>query len=117
MSDALILVGAGFAASSAPWLGWLAAIMALLVAYLRALGAAAGAGQAFEGPMAKPQRMFTLTLACLYFAATPTSWHWNHESTGIGFMGIALALIIVGGLVTLLRRWRHIIRDLKIRAS
>ncbi|MCZ6834949.1 MAG: CDP-alcohol phosphatidyltransferase family protein [Planctomycetota bacterium] len=117
VSDAAILVGAGFAVSSAPWLGWLGAIMALLVAYLRALGVASGAGQAFEGPMAKPQRMFALTLVCLYFATTPTSWHWIHEPTGLGVMAIVLAVIIVGCLVTLFRRWLRITRDLKNRTS
>lgn len=117
VSDVVILVGAGFAAGGAPWLGWLAAILALLVAYLRALGVAAGAGQAFEGPMAKPQRMFAITLVCLYGAAAPNSWHWIHESTGFGIMAGVLVLIIVGSLVTIARRWSRITRDLKNRAS
>lgn len=117
VSDAAILVGAGFAAGGIPWLGWLAAIMALLVAYLRALGVASGAGQAFEGPMAKPQRMFALTLVCLYGAAAPNSWLWIHESTGFGVMAGVLALVIFGSLVTIIRRWRRITRDLKNLAS
>ena len=116
VSDAVILVGAGFAAGGMPWLGWLAAIMALLVAYMRALGVALGAGQAFEGPMAKPHRMFALTIICLYGAAAPNSWHWIHESTGFGVMAGVLALVIVGSLVTIVRRWRRITRDLKNRA-
>ncbi len=117
VSDAVILVGAGFAAGGAPWLGWLAAIMALLVAYMRALGVAAGAGQAFEGPMAKPHRMFALTIVCLYGAAAPNSWHWIDESSGFGVMAGVLALVIVGSLVTIVRRWHRITYDLKNRAS
>ena len=117
VSDVVILVGAGFAAGGAPWLGWLAAIMALLVAYMRALGVTAGAGQAFEGPMAKPHRMFALTIVCLYGAAAPISWHWIDESSSFGVMAGVLALVIVGSLVTIVRRWHRITRDLKNRAS
>ncbi len=117
VSDVVILVGAGFATGGAPWLGWLAAIMALLVAYMRALGVAAGAGQAFEGPMAKPHRMFALTLVCLYGAAAPNSWHWIHESSGYGVMTGVLTLVIFGSVVTIIRRWNRISRDLKNRAS
>lgn len=62
--DTALLVGAGHAAGCAE-LGWLCAALALLTAYLRALGASLGQGQDFRGPGAKPHRMFLLTLGCL----------------------------------------------------
>lgn len=71
VSDAAILIGAGYAAESCPILGLGAALMAVFVAYIRALGASVGAGQIFLGPMAKPHRMFVMTLACLFFTLLP----------------------------------------------
>jgi len=115
ISDAAILIGAGFATGGEPWLGWLAAIIALLVAYLRALGAAAGAGQAFHGPMAKPHRMFAITIVCLYCAATPAAWQPIDSPTGWGLAAWMLVIIIAGGLLTLARRWRWITMRLRER--
>ena len=63
-ADIVLLVGAGYAAGVS-WLGWVAATFAVLTAYIRALGASLGQGQDFCGPMAKPHRMFFLTLGCL----------------------------------------------------
>jgi len=60
VSDAAICIGAGYGSGSLPELGYVAAVVALFVAYVRAQGAVAGAPQEFCGPMAKPQRMFTL---------------------------------------------------------
>ena len=61
VADVLILVGAGFALGGVPALGYLAALAAVFTAYLRALGNSAGVRALFSGPMAKPQRMATIT--------------------------------------------------------
>src|SRR4029078_11259595 len=63
-ADIVLLVGARYAAGVS-WLGWVAATFAVLTAYIRALGASLGQGQDFCGPMAKPHRMFFLTVGCL----------------------------------------------------
>ena len=68
VSDTAICIGAGYAVGSWPVLGYLAACVALLVAYVRAQGKVAGAHQEFCGPMAKQQRMFVLTAAAVYCA-------------------------------------------------
>ncbi len=68
IADSLLLVALGYACG-VPWLGWLAALMAALTAYVRATGGALGLAQDFRGPMAKPQRMAVLTVACLAGAA------------------------------------------------
>ncbi len=73
IADSLLLVALGYAAL-VPWLGWLAALLAALTAYVRATGGALGFQQDFRGPMAKPHRMAALTLACLSGAA---EIHWN----------------------------------------
>lgn len=64
IADSLLIVALGYAIGL-PGLGWFGALAAALTAYLRTLGCALGLGQDFRGPMAKPQRMATMTLACV----------------------------------------------------
>ena len=66
----------GLRIGEVPWgpeLGWAAATTALLTAYVRTLGAAAGASHHFVGPMAKPRRMHVLIAACLSRPSRPPS--------------------------------------------
>lgn len=60
----------------------------------------------FDGPMAKPQRMAVMTVACLLAAL----------ETGLGTRPLALALglgvVIIGGAVTMIRRLRAIADEL-----
>src|SRR5882757_2457490 len=49
VSDTAIFIGAGYAVGSSPLLGVGAALVAVFVAYVRALGASVGAGQIFLG--------------------------------------------------------------------
>jgi phosphatidylglycerophosphate synthase len=114
VSDTCIFIGAGYAAGSLPELGYLAACVALFVAYVRAQGKAAGAPQEFCGPMAKPQRMFVLTAAALYAGLTPSAWltFWP-EATWAGPVSLALSLVIVGGLWTAGRRLSRIAAALR----
>jgi phosphatidylglycerophosphate synthase len=108
VSDAAILIGAGYAAGGRPELGYLAACLALFIAYVRAQGKVAGAHQEFCGPMAKQQRMFVVTLAAVYAAVAPAAWQ-----PGWGVMAVALAVILVGGVVTVFRRVARIGRALR----
>ena len=71
VSDAAIFIGTGYAAGSAPVLGFATALVAVFVAYVRALGASVGAGQCFLGPMAKPQRMALMTALAVAGAIFP----------------------------------------------
>ena len=107
VSDTIILVALGWAAGGSPALGFLAALIALFVAYVRLVGAAVGTGHDFCGPLAKPQRMFFVTLLALYCAAAPAAWQPSLES-GEGLAAACLLLIIVGGALTALRRLIHI---------
>jgi phosphatidylglycerophosphate synthase len=108
VADVLVLVAAGYTVAAGPWpaLGWTAAVLALLTAYIRALGTALGAAPRCDGPMAKPQRMAVMTVACLLAAL----------ETGLGTRPLALALglgvVIVGGAVTMIRRLRAIAEEL-----
>ncbi len=111
-ADALILIGAGYSQEASGWmplLGWLGAVLAVLTAYVRALGASAGATQQFCGPMAKPHRMAVMTLACVASAAL--AW----LNVGFFLMPWALVLIAAGCVITVFRRVRRIIHELEQR--
>lgn len=105
VSDTATLTGLGFALGGNPMLGLSAALLAMFTAYIRAMGKAAGGPQQFCGPMSKPQRMFTVTVAALYCGLAPVAWQplvaaWQP----LGLPALALALICVGALVASLRR-------------
>lgn len=99
-ADAIILICAGYAIpafSFAVELGWLAALLAVMTAYVRTLAASVHAPMNFQGPMAKPHRMAVMTAACLLTAF----------ENGQGYaLLIALLLIIAGSIVTLYNRIR-----------
>ena len=113
VSDLAIIIGAGYATNSSPLLGYLAACVALLTAYVRAVGKAAGATNLFCGPMAKPHRMFALTVVSIAMALLPSvcrvSWGTGHA----GWPAVTLGLIIAGGLLTVYRRLLRIVLHLK----
>lgn len=111
VSDSAVLIGLGYAAGSCPAAGFLAACVALFVAYVRAMGKASGVAQDFCGPMAKPQRMFLATLAALWCGLTPGSWQFP---LGLGVPVWVLSVIVVGGVVTAIRRLARIARALRI---
>lgn len=108
LSDAATLIGAGLAVGGRLDLGFAAALLAVLVAYVRALGASLGAGQIFLGPFAKPHRMALMTATCLACAVLPAAWQTVHGATGIGIVGAALAVISLGCVLTTWRRLRRI---------
>lgn len=97
VSDALILAGLGYGLGL-PALGWIAAALAILTAYVRELGANAGAPPDFSGPMAKPQRMATVTAAALLSLFEPL-WNGYNEVLAIG-----LWAVVLGGIATVVRR-------------
>jgi len=106
-SDASTLAGLGYAAGAIPVLGWIAAILAIITAYIRTLGKSVGAGSDFRGPMAKQQRMFTVTVISIFSACVPQSWQqWQPAN-------VALIIIILGSILTCYRRLSFISKKLK----
>ena len=103
-ADALFLVGAGYGAARAGlgWaadLGWAAALLAVLTAFVRELGRGLGQPADFSGPAAKPHRMALLTLAAVISAfVEPALWKPGRTMT------IGLALICFLAAITLVRR-------------
>jgi phosphatidylglycerophosphate synthase len=112
IEDVVLIVSAGYAATASGWpfaeiIGWTACVLALLVAYVRALAAGIGGGHPFHGPMAKPHRMFLLTCGCLVAAATAP----------FGMAGqvlfVTLLAMILGMVITLIRRLGAVSRVLQ----
>lgn len=112
ISDALFLAAAGYVTVWTGWepaLGWVSATLAVITAYVRALGGQAGAAPQFGGPMAKQQRMFTLTAACA-LTAGETLLGWQPRA-----LTLALALVALGSAATAWRRTVRIVRELEAK--
>ncbi|WP_111640684.1 CDP-alcohol phosphatidyltransferase family protein [Marinimicrobium alkaliphilum] len=93
IADAALLVALGYA-TGLDWLGWLAALLAVLTAYVRVLGGALGLSQDFRGPQAKSHRMAVMTGACL-IGAILTPWGWELHA-----LTVALIVITTGSTWT-----------------
>src|SRR5678815_3620839 len=94
VSDAAVFIGAGYAWGGNVAFGYIAAILAIFTAYVRAAGKIAGAPNEFCGPMAKQHRMLVVTLICVYAAITPRSWQMiAFNDLRIGLMTLGLSLI------------------------
>lgn len=102
ISDMLILTGLGYGIGL-PGLGWAAAALAIATAYIRELGRATTGENDFCGPMAKPHRMATVTLAAGIAA------FWNTEL----ILQIALWIVAIGAGITTLRRSQRMIAKLR----
>lgn len=118
VADSLFLVALGHAIG-VPWLGWLAALAAAVTAYIRVLGGTLGLPQDFRGPMAKPHRMATLTVACVlgviefyFFDATGFD---PAGTSHLRILGIAAGVIAFGSVVTCGTRIRAIAKQLRAR--
>ena len=105
VSDLLILAGFGAAAGSLS-LGLLAGALAVMTAYLREFGRAAGLGSDFSGPGAKSHRMAVVTGGALAQALALI--------LGIGWPVLlwALGLVIALTAITVVRRSLRILRRL-----
>jgi hypothetical protein len=89
-------------------MGWLAALLAAITAYVRALGGSLGLAQDFRGPQAKPQRMAVLTVACLLAVVESLL-----APGDVYFLQLGLALIIIGTGWTVVARARAIAAELE----
>lgn len=101
VADSLLLVALGYAAGQ-PWLGWAAALVAALTAYIRVFGGALGLPQDFRGPMAKQHRMALLTLACV-LGLLEWALAWPPR-----VLLVAAWVIMLGSLLTCFTRLRAI---------
>ena len=112
-ADIFIIVGAGYGVAALGLadasLGWAAALAAVMTAYVREVARGAGAPADFSGPMAKPHRMFVLTMAALISTLEPL-WNWRGET-----LHAALWIVAIGATLTALNRARRALAHLHKR--
>ena len=110
VADIMIFAGAGVCAggTEGPLIGLAAAIGAMFTAYVRVLGKAVGARSHFVGPMAKPQRMATMTGGCVVAMVVVFFGRWLHV-----WMLVPLGVVVLGCVVTCVRRLALIVADLR----
>jgi phosphatidylglycerophosphate synthase len=112
IADVAILVGAGYAVIGMSYgeiLGWSAALLAVLTAYVRLLAGSLGAQQFFIGPMAKQHRMFVVTVGCLLGAL-----EFARFGT-VRAVWVALIIVVVGSVITFGRRVGRVASELENR--
>ena len=112
IADVLLLAGAGYGVQAAgigggAAVGWMAAVLAVLTAHVRELGRGLGQPADFSGPMAKPQRMATLTAFCVISVFEPL-WRGHGQMLFCG-----LLVILAGSLITVVKRTRNLARGLR----
>lgn len=110
VSDSAAFIGLGLAANLS--LGFSAALAAIFTAYVRTVGKVAGAHQEFCGPMAKPQRMFLVTVLAIFCTFAPQEWR---SISGVSVVNALLSVVIAGSLVTALRRLGRIEQALRAK--
>ncbi len=104
IADPIILIAAGYSITLLSWastLGWSAALLAVLTAYIRTLSLSIGAPADFSGPMAKQHRMAMITIACFISAIEPFMWSESYS------LLLALIVINIGCIATLINRTRN----------
>ena len=113
IADPLIIVPAGYAIIRfymlGPTLGWCAGLLAVMTAYVRVLAGSVRAKQDFVGPMAKQHRMATLTIAIIVDAVAGYFRYRDYA------LMLALIAIILGTIITMIRRTRRIAAELESR--
>ena len=112
IADVALFVCAGYSIYFLPHaiqLGWACAVAAVLTAYVRVFGGAMSLPQDFCGPMAKQQRMAVFTGACI-LSAIEQLVAWPPR-----IMFLALCIVLIGSLITAIRRTLRIARLLNQR--
>lgn len=113
IADPLIIVPVGYAIirfyTLGPTLGWCAGLLSVMTAYVRVLAGSVRAKQDFVGPMAKPHRMATLTVALIIDAVAGYLRFRDYA------LLLALIVIILGTIITMIRRTSRMAAELESR--
>jgi phosphatidylglycerophosphate synthase len=116
VSDVLLILAAGYAArtNQGPLItvAWAAALLAVLTAYIRVLGASMSAPHFFLGPMAKQHRMAVLNAAIVGTAIE----NWVNGSFML-CLDAGVWVIAIGAFITCVRRSAAIIRHFTSKAG
>jgi len=106
ISDVVIFIGAAHSGWMHPIIGYWAAILALLTAYVGVFGQAIGVGRQFGGVMSKPWRMLVLGIGSWVTFAVSSSFESMQYLTIFDWCCI---IIIAGCIQTIVVRLQRII--------
>jgi len=110
VSDAVTLLGFGFAVASSPWLGLAAALAAIFSAYVRSLASARAGWKRATGPvlMNRTQRLVVLSSTAALMVAEV-----QERLSSVELPRLALTLVVAGCLITVALRW-FTLRGIKV---
>ena len=109
IADIAIIAGLGVAVGW-PALGWAAATLAVLVAYVRELGKGIDGVVDFTGPMAKPQRMALVSIGALLAAIVAVVPIFAQPDQASRYVLLAVLVVLVAGcVITVFRRTRRLL--------
>jgi len=117
VSDVLIFTGVAHSGWMNPFIGYWAAILALLTAYVGMFGQAVGVQREFSGMMSKPWRMVTLHIGAWL---TLTCYWWNDgafRSQRMTILDWTCVVVMVGCLQTMAVRLRRIMAALRAKSA
>ena len=109
ISDVMIFAGAAHSGWMHPAIGYWAAMLALLTAYVGLFGQALGHGRQFGGLMSKPWRMVVLSIGCWITFFENSLGHAPGRLTVLDWACLA---IVVGCLQTIWIRLKRILASL-----
>jgi phosphatidylglycerophosphate synthase len=116
VSDVLIFVGVAHSDWMNPFIGYWAAMFALLTAYVGMFGQAVGVQREFSGVMSKPWRMVTLHIGAWL---TLGLW-WNNgalPSDDLTILDWTCVVVVAGCLQTMAVRLRRIMAALRAKSA
>jgi phosphatidylglycerophosphate synthase len=117
VSDVVIFAGVAHSGWMNPFVGYWAAIFALLTAYVGMFGQAVGVEREFSGVMSKPWRMVMLHIGAWM---TLAYFWWNGGALFVGDFTIldwAGLIIIAGSLQTMAVRLKRIMAALRAKSA
>jgi phosphatidylglycerophosphate synthase len=117
VSDVLIFAGVAHSGWMNPFLGYWAAIFALLTAYVGMFGQAVGVQREFSGVMSKPWRMVTLHLGA-WLTLGYVWWHWGTLRFGsLTILDWACLIVVACCVQTMAIRLKRIMVALRAKSA
>ncbi|HEX8898350.1 MAG TPA: hypothetical protein VF751_06615 [Chthoniobacterales bacterium] len=117
VSDVLIFVGVAHSGWMNPFLGYWAAIFALLTAYVGMFGQAVGVQREFSGIMSKPWRMVALHIG----AWMTLAYFWRQDSAlflgDFTILDWSCLIVIAGCMQTMAVRLKRIMAALRAKSA
>ena len=117
VSDVLIFAGVAHSGWMNPLIGYWAAILALLTAYVGMFGQAVGVQREFSGVMSKPWRMVTLHVGAWMTLAYVWASHGVLRFGSLTILDWACLIVIAGCLQTMAIRLKRIMAALRAKSA